>query len=1021
MQETADQSAWQTVSTDKPSNSEMTKSHSKEHVSAASAGQSPVNFLVNMPVPRKHKKKSKGKGKGKKPPPGTESESHVKPSHSGKDAEIVTTQSPTMKSKKHRRKKSDSHSSDEGSSITNNPMTGNKVSPCKDMVSKKVKQRPRGMEIGVHHTENVKASPNSPKIGVQPKLSRLPHFTPTELGPDEDPVFYCHSALSEADREDRVKDYLFRQIEGRKRLGSFPSAPTLFHMEESFGNVVAALSPDLSPPAATLIVPLTSEGLVQLPTPISQETHEILHSALLVWLASKATVAAPSVHAPSVLNCNSGRKAYHSSLSEMELEDMVIGDVGIPPKSQVDFRVNGMLQTIQKGKPVILCGVVPGERNCNILSQLEEMTFKIMFETLGLLKELKQVSQYLDASEILAQAFSTFLMLSEYVESFSRHVAFHCFSPCDSLPICPSLNSKGTLEFTVISIPFSSLKRHDVLCALFMRISQESFGVAGLRLLYSEVDDGILAVALCRKNAVLKWIDVVGPDDPSLAAVTDPLSISATIGQHGQDLFAYARTRDRAVALLAKWFGGRCNLKERTIAGITDPKTKSARHKLQKVRFSFTDECSEENTSSSEAATPLPSPIHCLALFPTTKVVVAVSPTVPALSYGGIFKEVLKCGYQIFGIRFIRLNQKRAVALGIPQDLILQYTPRSKHSSETDTAVSPTSPNTPLVANIVPPRPSLLLILGKEWGLRHSPVLVAAIRQCLNEKAIPASSTAAIHCAPYPETFEVLFGSTPVSPTKPLFDLPFPTPVEGHDSSRHDPELIFIGIIGEHVLDCLPPLLDSLLYSDAPQESPLELLGMKCVQCVSRYQAKLLLQHCHSKSIVSVDVLTDMPAFVIALRAVQGHLIMNKRVKDVLEKSGTAEEFKKTAILCSSNPLAAFSVLSLFFSDRELFSDPLVYPLTAFLPPSTKLATPGVLEGFISSMPSLVSLFAVEVKQHPLFLKILQKVANSNFTIVGLKVSPLKSDDNSNSRVSQDLKLVIFEEFLSEVTSHSLH
>ena len=58
---------------------------------------------------------------------------------------------------------------------------------------------------------------------------------------------------------------------------------------------------------------------------------------------------------------------------------------------------------------------------------------------------------------------------------------------------------------------------------------------------------------------------------------------SALHGQYGQDHFAYTHTPDRAVALLAKWFGGRCNLKEHTIAGITDPETKSARHKLQKV------------------------------------------------------------------------------------------------------------------------------------------------------------------------------------------------------------------------------------------------------------------------------------------------------------------------------------------------------------------------------------------------------------------------------------------------------
>ena len=145
-----------------------------------------------------------------------------------------------------------------------------------------------------------------------------------------------------------------------------------------------------------------------------------------------------------------------------------------------------------------------------------------------------------------------------------------------------------------------------------------------------------------------------------------------------------------------------------------------------------------------------------------------------------------------------------------------------------------------------------------------------------------------------------------------------------------------------------------------------------------------------------------MSAFVIAIRAVQGHLILNARIKDLLEKSGFAAELKNTAILYSRKPLAAFSVLCLFFSDHELFSDPLVDPLTIFLPPATMLAPPGVLEVFTRTIPSLVSLFAVEAKQHNLFLKILQRNANSNFTIIGLKISSLKSDDTSNSKVSQD-------------------
>ena len=227
----------------------------------------------------------------------------------------------------------------------------------------------------------------------------------------------------------------------------------------------------------------------------------------------------------------------------------------------------------------------------------------------------------------------------------------------------------------------------------------------------------------------------------------------------------------RAVALLAKWFVGRCNLKECTIAGITDPETRSAKRKLQKVRFFFSDECGEENICSSEASTPLPSPIYCLALFPTEKVIVAISPIVPASSYGGIFKEVLKIGYQIIGICFIRLNQKHALALGILQDEIQQFTPRSSQISGTELAVSPTSPNSPLVAGIVLQDLLFCLFLERNEGIHHSPAMVAAIRGSLDGRVVTGCSSAAIHCTLYPESFEALFGLAPLSPTKPLFDL----------------------------------------------------------------------------------------------------------------------------------------------------------------------------------------------------------------------------------------------------------
>ena len=100
VQERGDQSAWQTVSRRKPSKPEVRESHSKEQMSAVSASQLPVNLPVHMPIPRKHRKKSKGKGKGKKPLPEANSAVGVNPYHSGENAEIVTTKSPTSKSKK---------------------------------------------------------------------------------------------------------------------------------------------------------------------------------------------------------------------------------------------------------------------------------------------------------------------------------------------------------------------------------------------------------------------------------------------------------------------------------------------------------------------------------------------------------------------------------------------------------------------------------------------------------------------------------------------------------------------------------------------------------------------------------------------------------------------------------------------------------------------------------------------------------------------------------------------------------
>lgn len=81
-----------------------------------------------------------------------------------------------------------------------------------------------------------------------------------------------------------------------------------------------------------------------------------------------------------------------------------------------------------------------------------------------------------------------------------------------------------------------------------------------------------LALALCGPDAIYRWADAVGPDDSSLAKLTDPTSLSALFGP---GLVQAIKSPYQYQGVLAKWFGGRACLRSGTVFGMSDPHTKS--------------------------------------------------------------------------------------------------------------------------------------------------------------------------------------------------------------------------------------------------------------------------------------------------------------------------------------------------------------------------------------------------------------------------------------------------------------
>lgn len=603
----------------------------------------------------------------------------------------------------------------------------------------------------------------------------------------------------------------------------------------------------------------------------------------------------------------------------------------------------------------------------------------------------------------------------------------HTFYSLRCLPLADSIHSTAPLQRTVCTISHTNLSNTRVVFHLLYEATMQGLDIVGLRLVYDTTtnshfplaplkekemvnekteetqgqgspvvthkshtlkqelcDDGssqlVLAVSFRGPNAISCIIDIIGPDDHSLALITDPTSLSAQYGGGNYSPSSKDSTSSKGVPLvscvrnsywggleLAKWFGGRACLKSGSIIGVSDAITKSERRKRQRVRFS--------ESESEDLVIPLPEDIDypplisnrpALLVYPYSRVILVASPLVAPSCYSTLLSSVSEAGFDLLGIKRIRLNAKRALSLNIPMPSISHFTPSSSSPISPSLNDNTLSFSSSQSESGFPPLPSLLLILARENASSHIQFLLNTVTSSLRDlsasnanildPSVPSSGL--LHVTDFSEDALKVIGSYTFTPSSSSGAKPSPLLLE--DKSYKE-EISLIAVSGTHSLTDALDTLDSLTATSRPNKASthstnnslvssskpvpsrdeeglggFELLGIKIVPSLSRFQAKQLCPYPQSSAGFSemVDSLFAKPVLLLLVRGIS----CNERVWKLLKGSDNYDILlgsrKSNRIICSDDFNKAFYLSTLFFIDKELFSDPDVWPWAHFVPPA---------------------------------------------------------------------------------------
>ena len=800
---------------------------------------------------------------------------------------------------------------------------------------------------------------------------------------------------------------------------------------------------------ALLVLPLSDQGLTLFPEAFSEldmATQQIVHSLVLTWLTT-IVASSPQVKSDSPSQNGNGK------------------EVPLDHNGSIPFRITAMQQTIFDGTTAVIMGVGLERRETATKSSssngqcshtadteqfklpstvqeiehfLQHTTFTSALEYLlkeTTIQECVSVTSQASLEPLFHLPLSAVFSVHSDHSALTTPVSFYWHSKYNPncLPSNESLKPHTKLQTTVTTISQQSLSMVHLVFSIFHSIQTSGLDIAGLRVVFREATSSIdmsssdtasreltLALAIRGPDAIFRWMEAVGPEDSALAKVTDPQSLSARFGSPKRELLHCVRTPYRATAALAKWFGGRACLKTGIVLGVSDARTRSERRKRQRVRF-----------SESESEDSLPSPLPGVTFPPLisnrplliapsySKMLLVISPHIPPSCYSTVLASCSHLGFDVFGMKRIRLNSKRATALNISPSFVTHFTPSSTPPSPSvvDFVAHPLSAEH---GQNAPPLPSVLLLLGRENALQHSVTLRDTILTDLshvlklNQLSLAINLTdtphTIVHTTEYAEEVLKVIGTFSFTAINNSTTQP-PLLTEGRETGGPLEELCFIVVTQSNGLQRAVELLNRIFHiqpthnwedaitpelgnrsalsseDEVEEFGRFELLGLKLVPRLSRFHAKQLCPFSPDDPLYqpSVQSLSDAPALLIVFRGID----CNRRLRKILPQASksifhtAASSERKLQVIISHNVGKGLTLTSTFFTDKELFIDAENWALASYVPPAW-LHDCNTLQSFQKAPEVLYSVFMVNSSQMNLLMKVLEKLSRSAFSFVGL-------------------------------------
>ncbi|XP_046582634.1 dynein axonemal assembly factor 8-like [Haliotis rubra] len=603
------------------------------------------------------------------------------------------------------------------------------------------------------------------------------------------------------------------------------------------------------------------------------------------------------------------------------------------------------------------------------------------------------------------------------------------------------------------------------LMGILNRVLQEGLDLSGVRLLYptaellnskecvnsekqSDLDllnniGPVLAIALRGTFARSIWLDAVGPSDPALARRTDPMSLCAQFGGASRDecLLFCPRNQGRVHSELTRWFGGR--VPSGGVIEVGTPYTRKEHLRSGSPKGRKGKRGSAEPKEAKEDRDELLAhrPPATLTATHKSDIFLILSPLVPLRSYGLIMSTCQRRGYQIHGLRRLRLTSKRASALGISSAEAHVFCPGTNSSDD----VADTNQGRQLEATA----PSTVLVLQKDNSSHNAASLIEAfmIQMTLQgvlghvqkEMAFKLTSRHLFHAATFTDGLLNLLGGD--FSKCPEYELQC-SPSYLQPSMYTNPELEQVAVLllcGHDILKSCGLLMGKILnlvpHSKTPVVSPLstgfELLGLKWLPSLSLSQAREVtpFEVGDKQWRESIHTLTLEPVLVLAVRGVNAFKILTSLFPDRNATAGHSPRGQKLSLdkMMSQTADEAYTYIRLFFSRHDLYPDPKCRPLLPYLPESRLHDSsahadwkkfrpshpPQVQENIFDFMlagPQLLTTFLLikpsAVVKH--LARLFKKIAQEGFQIVGLKMAVLSIQQAQHvlsTEVLQDLAL----------------